>query len=90
MRKGFDEQLNKWKWAFRLRFLSLRARLLLRLFLVLLPTYGFTLYSVFDARQQAAEHAREKALWLTRLLAAAQKNLIGVIRLQLQNLAKAA
>ena len=88
MRKGFDNQLNR--CTARLPFSSLRARFLLRLFLVLLPAYGFTLYSVFDARQQTAEHVREKALWLTHLMAAAQKNLIGVIRLQLQNLAKAA
>ena len=85
---GFDEQFSK--WIARLPFSSLRSRLLLRPFLVLLPAYGFTLHSVFDARQQAAQHARENARWLTRLMASEQKNLIGVIRLQLQNLAKAA
>ena len=88
MRKGFDEQFSK--WTARLPFSGLRAELLPLHIPALLPAHGFILYSVFDARQQAAEHAREKALWLTRLMAAAQKNLIEVIRLQLQNLAKAA
>ena len=88
MRKGFDDQLSR--WTARLPFSSLRARLLLLLIIALLPAYGFILYSVFDARQQAAEHAREKALWLTRLMATEQKHLIGVIRLPLQSLAKAA
>ncbi|HWR87965.1 MAG TPA: cache domain-containing protein, partial [Acidiferrobacterales bacterium] len=86
MRKGFDEQLSK--WTARLPFASLRARLLLLLLLALLPAYGFILYSTLEARQQAAEEARENARWLTRLLAAEQKNLIEIIRQQLQNLAQ--
>ena len=88
MRKGFDKQLSK--WIARLPFSSLRARLLLLLILALLPAYAFILYSVFDARQQAAEYARENALWLTRLMASEQKSLIEVIRQPLQSLAKAA
>jgi len=86
VRKGFDDQLSR--WTARLPFSSLRARLLLLLFLALLPAYGFILYSVFEARQQAAEHARENALWLTRLMASEQKSLIEVIRQQLQSLAQ--
>jgi signal transduction histidine kinase len=84
--RGFNDQLSK--WTARLPFSSLRARLLLLLFLALLPAYGFILYSVFEARQQAAEHARENALWLTRLMASEQKSLIEVIRQQLQSLAQ--
>mgnify|MGYP001605070151 FL=1 len=86
MRNGLDDQLSK--WTARLPFSSLRARLLLLLFLALLPAYGFILYSVFDARQQAAEHAHENALWLTRLMALEQKGLIEVIRQQLQSFAQ--
>ena len=67
MREGFDEQLRK--WTARLPFSSLRTRLLLLLFLALLPAYGFILYSTIEARQQAAEDARKDARWLTRLLA---------------------
>ena len=68
MHKGFYDLLSK--WTARLPFLSLRARLLLLLFLALLPAYGFILYSTIEARQHAAEQARENARWLTRLLAA--------------------
>lgn len=71
----------------RLPFSSLRARLLLLLLLALLPVYGFIAYSVLESRQQAAEHARENALWLTRLIASDQKSLMEVIRQQLQSLA---
>jgi cytochrome c-type biogenesis protein CcmH/NrfG len=83
VREGFDEQLRK--WTARLPFSSLRARLLLLLFLTLLPAYGFILYSTIEARQQAAEDARKDARWLTRLLAVEQKNLIEIIRQQLQS-----
>ncbi len=62
--------------------------MLLLLFLALLPAYGFILYTVFDARQQAAEHARENARWLTRLMATEQKNLIELIHQQLRGLAQ--
>ncbi len=86
MRKGIDDQLSK--WTTRLPFSGLRARLLLLLILALLPTHSFILYSVFEARQQAAEYARENALWLTRLMASEQKSLIEVIRQQLQSLAQ--
>ena len=53
MHKGFYDLLSK--WTARLPFLSLRARLLLLLFLALLPAYGFILYSTIEARQHAAE-----------------------------------
>ena len=86
MHKGFYDLFSE--WTARLPFLSLRARLLLLLFLALLPAYGFILYSTLEARQQAAEEARENARWLTRLLAVEQKNLIEIIRQQLQNLAQ--
>lgn len=85
-RKGFDEQLSK--WTARLPFSSLRARLLLFLFLALLPAYGFILYSTIEARQHAAEEARENARWLTRILAVEQNNLIEIIRQQLQYFAQ--
>ena len=62
------------KWTARAPFFSLRARLLLLGALTLLPAFGFILYSTLKQRQEAAE----------------QKTPIGVIRLQLQSLAKAA
>ncbi len=86
MRKAFNELLSR--WAARLPFTNLRARLMLLLFLALLPAYGFILYSVFEARQQAAAHASENALWLMRLMALEQKSLIEVIRAQLQSFAQ--
>ena len=84
MRNGSDEQLSKWTP----RFTSLRARLLLLLFLTLLPVYGFIFYSVFEARQQAVGNASRDALSLTRLVALEQKNLIEMIRQQLLILAQ--
>ena len=86
MPPGFDEPSRK--WSARLPFSSLRARLLLLLLLALLPVYGFIAYSVLESRQQAAAHARENALWLTRLMASEQKSLMEVIRQQLQSLAQ--
>ena len=86
MHTGFDKQFSK--WTARLPFSSLRARLLLLLLLALLPVYGFIAYSVLESRQQAAEHARENARWLTRLMASDQKSLIEMIRQQLQSLAQ--
>jgi len=85
-RKNLSQQPSE--WTARLPFSSLWARLLLLIFLALLPTYGFILYSIIEARQQAAEDARENARWLTRLMAVEQKNLFEVIRQQLQNLAQ--
>ena len=70
------------------RFTSLRARLLLLLFLTFLPVYSFIFYTVFEARQQAADNARRDALALTRLVALKQKNLIEFSRQQLLNLAQ--
>ena len=86
MRKDCDGQPST--WTARPPFSSLRARLLLLLFLALLPAYGLLLYSAFQVREQAADNARENALWLTRLMAMEQKNLIGAIHQQLLNLAQ--
>lgn len=68
------------------RFTSLRARLFLLLFLTFLPVYSFIFYTVFEARQQAADSARRDALSLTRLVALKQKNFIEFSRQQLLNL----
>jgi signal transduction histidine kinase len=84
VRNGSDEQFSKWIP----RFSSLRARLLLLLFLTLLPVYSFILYSVFEARQQAADNAGRDAFSLTRLVVLEQKNLIEIIRQQLITLAQ--
>lgn len=86
MHTGFDKQFSL--WVAQLPFSNLRSRLLLLLLLALLPVYGFIAYSVFESRQQAAEHARENALWLTRLMALEQKSIIDVARQQLQSLAQ--
>jgi hypothetical protein len=67
---------------------SLRARLLLLLFLTLLPVYGFILYSVFEVHRQAEENARSDALSLARRIAQEQEGLIRIIRQQLLDLAQ--
>ena len=78
------KQSNKWIH----RITSLRIRLLLLIFLTLLPVYGFIVYFVVEARQQAADNALRDALSLTRLVASEQKNLIEFSRQQLLNLAQ--
>lgn len=61
---------------------------MLILFLTLLPVYGFILYLIFEARQQAADYALRDASSLTRQVALEQKNLIEFGRQQLLNLAQ--
>ena len=68
------------------RLTSLRARLLVILFLTLLPVYSLLLYFIFEARQHAADNALRDASSLTRLVALEQKNLIEFGRQQLLNL----
>ncbi|MGA7595158.1 MAG: PAS domain S-box protein [Gallionella sp.] len=65
------------------RYSGLRARLLLLLILTLLPAYTFILYSVFEARQEAAAYARNNALSLTRMIELEQNELFETIRQQL-------
>jgi len=84
VRKDSDEPFSKWIP----RFTSLRARLLLLLFLILLPVYSFILYAALEARQQAADNARRDALTLMRLVALEQKNFIEITRQQLLTLAQ--
>jgi signal transduction histidine kinase/HAMP domain-containing protein len=76
------------RFTIRPYFSSLRARLLLLLCLALLPTYGFILFSVLESRQQAADHARENARWLIRLLAQEQRDLVESARQLLLSLAQ--
>ena len=70
------------------RTTSLRTRLLLTLFLTLLPVYGFIFYFIFETRQQAADDALRDAASLTRLVALEQKNLIEFGRQQLLDFAQ--
>lgn len=64
MRKRSDEQFSKWIP----RFTSLWARLLLLLFLILLPACGLLLCSTFEIYRQAVQHVRENTPWLSRLM----------------------
>lgn len=64
MRKGSDEQLSEWIP----RFSSLRARLSLFLFLILLPACGLLLCSTFEIYRQAVRHVRENPRWLSHLM----------------------
>jgi len=64
MRKGSDEHFSKWIP----RFTSLRARLLLLLFLALLPACGLILCYTFKIYRQAVQHVRENTPWLSRLM----------------------
>ena len=70
------------------RLTSLRSRLLLILFLTLLPVYSYIFYFIFETRQQAADHALRDAASLTRLVALEQKNFIEFGRQQLLDLAQ--
>jgi signal transduction histidine kinase/HAMP domain-containing protein len=76
------------RFTIRLSFSSLRARLLLLLCLALLPAYGFILFSALESRQQAADHARENARWLIRLLGQEQRDLVESARQLLLSLAQ--
>lgn len=81
-----QRELGKQSKELTHRLTSLRARLLLILFLTLLPIYTLILYFIFEARQQAADNALRDASSLTRLVALEQKNLIEFGRQQLLNL----
>lgn len=84
MKAGFNKQFS----TLIPHFASLRTRLLLLLFLTFLPLYSFILYSVLEARQQAADSARGDALSLTRLVALKQKNFIEFSKQQLLSFAQ--
>ncbi|MGK2914728.1 MAG: sensor histidine kinase [Porticoccaceae bacterium] len=72
----------------RLRFSSLRSRLLLLLSLTLLPAFGLIVYSAIETRQQAAGHALANATWLTRLITAQQEAMVETAHQQLRTLAQ--
>jgi hypothetical protein len=66
VRKGSDEQFSKWIP----RFTSLRAKLSLSLFLllILLPACGLILCFTFEIYRQAVQHVREDTLWFPCLM----------------------
>ena len=78
MRKEFDNKLSKWTAGASL--FNLRARLLLLGTLILLPAFGFVLYSSLVQRQDLADRARDEALHLLQLAALDQKHLVGGAR----------
>ena len=84
MSQSLDVQRKKWT----LRLTGLRIRLLLLLFITLLPVYGFILYYAVEIRQQAEDNARRDVLSLTRLIALEQKKFIEFSQQQLLNLAQ--
>ena len=67
---------------------SLRERLLLILFLTLLPIFGLILYFFFEIRQQAADNTLRNVSSLTQLIAVEQKSIIEFAKLQLLNIAQ--
>jgi hypothetical protein len=60
---GFDKQLSK--WIARLSFTSLRARLLLLLFLISLPCRSLIPCFNFKTYLQAEQYVRENTPWLS-------------------------
>jgi len=64
MRKSSDEKFSKWIP----RFTSLRAKLWLLLFLILIPACGLILCSTFEICRQAAQQVRENTPRLSHLM----------------------
>ncbi|MFP5213941.1 MAG: PAS domain S-box protein, partial [Acidobacteriota bacterium] len=60
----------------RLPFDRLRARLLLLVLLAILPALGLMLYTGLEHRRLAAEHAKEEAMRLVRIVSVNEKHLI--------------
>ncbi|MFB2919036.1 PAS domain S-box protein [Aerosakkonema funiforme] len=69
-------------------FASLRFRLILLVFLAVVPTFGLTLYTYWKERQQALAAARKDALQLTELASKIQEQSIEVTRQVLTTLAQ--
>ena len=67
---------------------TLRTRLLLLVLLALLPAFGFILYSAFEQRREATNHAHESALRRIQSFAADQRALLEATRTQLITLAQ--
>ena len=60
----------------RLPFASLRSRLILLVFLAVIPALGMMLYTAAEGRQKAATQAQQEALRLARLAANEQEHLV--------------
>ncbi len=75
--------------SFRALFASVRIRLILLVLLVLAPAFGLLVYVADRERENGKDDVREKALYLARLAAAEQSQIVQVTHSKLQYLATA-
>jgi diguanylate cyclase (GGDEF)-like protein/PAS domain S-box-containing protein len=78
----------RWR-SFRALFAGVRIRLMLLALLVLAPAFGLLVYVADRERENGKDDVREKALYLARLAAAEQSQIVQVTHSKLQYLATA-